>query len=118
MPANKTGSARTTQILKMLLPTMLPTRRSHSSLRAAVIVVTNSGSDVPRAIMVSEIMRSDTPMALAINEAELTTNWLPPTTPTSPMTTRSRDLPSLYLGASTSFAPAEAWRLRRAMAIR
>ncbi len=118
VPANRTGRARTIQILKMLLPTMLPTRRSHSSFLAAVMVVTSSGKDVPSAMMVSEIMRSEMPIALAINEAELTTNWLPPTTPTRPTTTKTNDLPSLYFGGSISLVPCDARRLRRAMAMR
>ena len=64
------------------------------------MVVTNSGKDVPRAMTVSEIMRSDTPMLDAINEALLTTNWLPMTRPTRPIIVIRKDLPSLYFGFS------------------
>ena len=91
------------QILKMLLPTILPTRRSDSFFLAAVMVVTSSGSEVPMAMTVREIIRSEIPMAEAMNVAEFTTSSLPPTTPTRPRTTKRKDLPSLYLGFSTSF---------------
>ena len=102
LPAMATGSASTIQILKILLPTMLPTRRSDSPFLAAVTVVTSSGRDVPSAMIVREMMRSDTPMALAMVLEELTTNSLPPTTPIKPRRTKKNDLPSLYLGFSTS----------------
>ncbi len=73
-PAKTTGNAKTMQILKMLLPTMLPTRRSDSPFLAAVMVVTSSGSDVPIAMTVREMIRSEMPIALAINDDELTTS--------------------------------------------
>ncbi len=117
-PANTTGRARTIQILKILLPTILPTNKSDSPFLAAVTVVTNSGRDVPRAIMVNEIMRSEIPIAPAMDDAELTTNWLPPTTQARPMMTKRNDLPSLYLGFSTSFLADLPRRFLRAMAIR
>lgn len=62
------------QMLKMLLPIILPTSKSDLFCFAAVMVVTNSGSDVPIAIIVREMMRSERPIALAIIEAELTTS--------------------------------------------
>ena len=73
-PKTATGSPSTIQILKMLLPIMLPTRSSFSFRLAAVIVVTSSGSEVPRATTVRAIMRSDIPMVEAIIEAEFTTS--------------------------------------------
>lgn len=100
-PENTTGKASTIQMLKILLPTMLPTRRSDSPFLAALMVVTSSGNEVPNATMVSEMIRSEMPAALAIREAELTTNWLPTTTPIKPRITRKNDLPSLYLGLLT-----------------
>ena len=103
-PAKTTGKARTIQILKILLPTMLPTRRSDSPFLAAVMVVTSSGSEVPRAMTVREIMRSEIPMVVAMVLAELTTSSLPPTTPMRPRKTKRKDLPSLYLGFSTALA--------------
>ena len=103
VPEIRTGKASTIQILKILLPTMLPIRRSDSPFLAAVIVVTSSGRDVPMAITVREITRSEIPAAVARKVAELTTSWLPPTTPISPRITKRKDLPSLYLGFSTSF---------------
>ena len=104
LPAKRTGRARTMQILKMLLPTMLPTRRSDSPFLAAEMVVTSSGREVPRAMTVREMMRSEMPMVVAIVLAELTTSSLPPTTPTRPRMTKKKDLPSLYFGFSTSLA--------------
>ena len=103
-PEINTGMANTTQILKILLPTMLPTSKSDSPFLAAVIVVTSSGNEVPMATIVSEIMRSEIPMVAAIVEAESTTSWLPATTPISPTSTRIMDLPSLYFGFSTFLA--------------
>ena len=73
-PAMTTGKANTMQMLKMLLPTILPTRRSFSFFLAAVMVVTSSGSEVPSATMDNEMMRSEMPMAAAMVEAELTTS--------------------------------------------
>ena len=117
-PLISTGRASTTQMLKMLLPMMLPTSRSDSPFLAAVMVVTSSGSEVPMAMTVSEMMRSEMPMVLARNEAEFTTNWLPPTTPARPMMTNKNDLLSLYLGFSTSFLADLPRRFLRAMAMR
>lgn len=103
LPVMTTGSAKTMQMLKMLLPIMLPTKRSDLPRLAAVMVVTNSGRDVPIAMMVSEMMRSERPMVLAMVDAEFTTNWLPPITPVRPRITRRKDLPMVYSGFSTSF---------------
>lgn len=100
-PEMAIGRARTTQMLKILLPTILPTNRSLSPFLAAVIVVTSSGREVPRAMTEREMMRSEMPTALAMKDAELTTSWLPPTTPRRPAITRKNDLPSLYSGFST-----------------
>lgn len=117
-PAKAMGRARTKQILKMLLPIILPTKRSDLFCFAAVIVVTSSGRDVPMATIVSEIMRSERPMALAIIEAELTTSWLPPTTPTRPRMTKMKDLLSEYFGESTSFFADLPRRFLRAIVMR
>ena len=103
-PAKATGKAKTIQMLKILLPTILPTSKSLSPFLAAITVVTSSGREVPRAMMVSEMMRSEMPMASAMVEAELTTNWLPLTTPIRPKMTKRKDLPILYLGFSTFLA--------------
>ena len=100
-PVIATGRARTMQILKILLPTMLPTRRSDSPCFAAVMVVTSSGKEVPNATMEREMIRSEIPIALAIALEECTTSSLPPITPMRPRITRMNDLPSLYLGFST-----------------
>ena len=100
-PAKATGRDKTTQMLKILLPTILPTRRSLSFFLAAITVVTSSGNEVPSAIMVREIMRSEMPTVVAMVEAEFTTSWLPVTTPMRPSMVMMKDLPSLYLGLST-----------------
>lgn len=100
-PKMATGRPSTIQILKMLLPIIFPTRSSFSWRRAAVMVVTSSGSEVPNATTVSAMMRSEMPMAEAIVEAELTTSSLPPTTPTKPSATNKNDSGSLHLGFST-----------------
>ena len=98
------GRARTMQILKMLLPTMLPTRRSDSPFLAAVTVVTSSGREVPRATTVSDIIRSEIPMTVAMLEAEFTTNSLPATMPARPRMEKRNDLPRVYLGFSDFLA--------------
>ena len=103
-PAKTTGKAKTMQMLKILLPTILPTNKSLSPFFAAMTVVTSSGKEVPRAIMVSEMTRSEIPTASAMVEAEFTTSWLPPTTPTKPKITKRKDFPILYLGFSTFLA--------------
>ena len=100
-PANATGRAKTMQILKILLPTILPTSRSLSPFLAAMMVVTSSGKDVPSAMMVREIIRSEMPMVVAIVEAEFTTSWLPATMPIRPRIVKTKDLPRVYLGLST-----------------
>ncbi len=100
-PKMATGRPRTIQILKILLPIMLPTRSSFSPRLAAVMEVTNSGKEVPKATTVKAMMRSEIPMVLAIVEAEFTTSWLPPTTPIRPNRTKRNDLPSFHLGFST-----------------
>ena len=102
-PKMAAGRPSTIQILKILLPIMLPTRSSFSCRRAAVMVVTSSGRDVPRATMVRAMMRSEIPMAEAMVDAESTTNWLPATTPTRPIMVISKDFSVFHLGFSTSF---------------
>ena len=73
-PKIATGRPRTMQILKMLLPIMLPTKSSFSLRLAAVIVVTSSGREVPSATTVRAIIRSEIPIAEAMKDAELTTS--------------------------------------------
>ena len=104
VPKSATGSPRTIQILKMLLPMMFPTRSSVSPRLAALMVVISSGREVPKATMESAMMRSEMPMARAIVEAESTTSSAPPTTPIRPTRISRREMPSLNLGFSTSLA--------------
>ena len=104
VPNRVTGSPRTIQMLKMLLPIILPTKSSVSPRLAALMVVINSGREVPRATTVRAIMRSEIPMNLATVEAELTTSSAPPTTPARPTRIKTKEKPSLNLGFSTSFS--------------
>lgn len=67
------------------------------------MVVTSSGSEVPKATTVRAIMRSEIPIVDAIVEAEFTTNSLPPTTPARPSKTKRNDRPSFHFGFSTIF---------------
>ena len=85
VPKIATGIPRTTQILKMLLPMILPSNKSCSPLRAETIVVTSSGSEVPKATIVKEITLSLTPINFAIFEAWSTTNLLPTIIPANPI---------------------------------
>lgn len=55
---------KTNKILNILEPTMLPIAKSDSPLRAAIMLVTNSGRLVPIAIIVNPITRSDIPIYL------------------------------------------------------
>ena len=100
VPKRATGKPRTIQILKILLPIILPTRSPVSPRLAALMVVMSSGSEVPKATTVSEMMRSVIPMVLAIVEAELTTSSAPPTTPARPTKMSRSETPSLNLGSS------------------
>ena len=74
VPKIATGNPRTMHILKILLPMILPTNNSFSPLRAAVLVVTYSGNEVPKATIVRAMIRSEIPIAAARVEAESTTN--------------------------------------------
>ncbi len=116
VPKMATGRPMTMQILKMLLPIISPTMRSVSLRRAATMVVTSSGSEVPSAITVREIIRSEMPIDEAMNEALFTTAWLPAMRQARPMMVIRNDLPSLYLGFSVFLALVS--RLRLAMIIR
>ena len=100
VPKRATGKPKTIQMLKMLLPMILPTRSSVSPRLAALIVVMSSGSEVPNATTVRAIIRSEMPMALAMVEAEFTTSSAPPTTPARPTMMSRIEMPSLNLGCS------------------
>ena len=102
VPKSATGRPRTIQMLKMLLPIILPTRSSFSPRLAALTVVMSSGREVPKATIVRAIMRSEMPIDEAMVEAELTTSSEPPTTPARPTRMRRSEMPSLNFGFSTS----------------
>ncbi len=104
VPKRATGKPKTIQMLKMLLPMMLPTRSSVSPRLAALIVVMSSGSEVPNATIVRAMMRSEIPIVLAIVEAESTTSSAPPTTPARPIIISSIEMPSLNFGCSIFLA--------------
>ncbi len=65
------------KILNILEPTTFPSAKSHSPFLAATIEVTNSGSDVPKATIVSPISVSLRPKDLAISVALSTTRFPP-----------------------------------------
>lgn len=99
-PKMATGRPSTIQMLKILLPMILPTRSSFSCFLAAVIVVTSSGSDVPNATTVKAMIRSEIPIVLAMVDAEVTTSSLPPTTPARPRSTNRNDNGNFHFGFS------------------
>ncbi len=103
VPKIATGMPRTTQILKMFEPRILPRTRPVSPFRAATTVVTSSGREVPRAITVKAITRSETPTRVAISEAESTTKFEPKIIPRRPIRVKRRDFPSFHFGFSFLF---------------
>ena len=99
MPPNKaTGIPNTTPILKILLPTTFPIAISYSPFFVAVILVTSSGRDVPKAIIGNDINLSLIPIILAIITAESTTKLLPKIIPCKPTPVKIIDFLSLYGG--------------------
>ena len=94
LPSNGTGQMSATvpitnRILNILLPTIFPIAMPAFPFLAAETDVTSSGSDVPKATIVSPIKRSLMPHALAIVVAPFTTKLLPATTSTAPNTINS-----------------------------
>src|SRR5690606_34926388 len=79
----------THKILKMLLPTTLPTAISRCPLILATTEVTTSGSEVPAATMVNPITASLTPQAVAISTALCTSQRAPHTSNARPPITIS-----------------------------
>ena len=57
-PKIATGIPNTIHMLKILLPIILPISKSVSPFLEEIIVVTSSGSDVPKAIIVKAIILS------------------------------------------------------------
>ncbi len=76
----------TKRILKILLPTILPTAISALPLIAAVTLVTSSGREVPKATMVRPINRSLMPKISASAVAASTATSEPSTIMTPPST--------------------------------
>ena len=95
LPKRATGNPITIQMLKMLLPIILPTMRSVSLRFAAVMVVISSGREVPKATMVRAMIRSEIPIVEARKEALLTMSWLPAIRPTRPIMVMKKALLSL-----------------------
>ena len=81
-------NARTTSKLKLLEPTTLPRAIAECPSRAAIMLTTSSGADVPTETTVSPTTNSETPMPRAILLAPLTT-LLPPVTSKANPTTMS-----------------------------
>ena len=71
-------------MLKMLLPTTLPTAMSRSPLIVASTDVASSGSDVPAATIVRPITSSESPKLSAISTALSTIQFEPTTRSTRP----------------------------------
>jgi len=69
LPYRITGIPSTIHMLNILLPIMLPNNKSCSPFLEDTIVVINSGSDVPKAMIVSDIIRSLKPISKAILDA-------------------------------------------------
>ena len=82
-------TAPPTRLLNRLLPNRFPTTRSDSPRRWAWIVVTSSGSDVPRATKVNPMMTCGTPRSVAIAEALATSSCAPASTPARPRIART-----------------------------
>lgn len=101
-PNIATGIPSTIHMLNMLLPIMLPNRMSCSFFSDETIVVTNSGKDVPSAIIVREIILSDIPIVLAILVALSTTRLLPIIMPINPNMVNRRAVFVLNLDGSSS----------------
>ena len=70
--------------LIMFEPIIFPIPKTGSFFLIEIIVVTNSGKEVPKAMIVSEITLSDTPNVLAIKVALSTTKSLPKIIPANP----------------------------------
>ncbi len=78
----------TKHMLKILLPTTLPTEMSLCPFAAATAEVASSGRDVPRATIEIPIKISDNPTALAIIIAFFTTMFAPSASANTPVITR------------------------------
>ena len=87
-PKMAMGIPVTIPILKILLPTTFPIAMSYSPFLVAITDVTNSGRDVPRAIMVKAIIFSLIPKSLAKLEAWSTTRLLPKMIEINPITVK------------------------------
>ena len=68
----------------MFAPMILPMDKSDCFLAIAVMVVTNSGSEVPTAIIVTPIIASETPNRCAITVPSSTNKSAPITIPAAP----------------------------------
>lgn len=79
-----------TKVLKMLLPTMLPTLMSPLPWNELITLTTNSGRLVPRATMVSPMTSSLTFQRRATFEAESVNLSAPHITSAMPATSRRR----------------------------
>ncbi|EZP44973.1 hypothetical protein BW35_00342 [Micrococcus luteus] len=106
-------SPSTTPMLKILLPTTLPTARSRSPRRTAMMDVASSGSDVPTATTVSPTTRLLTPNVVAMFTAPSTSSVAPATSDATPSSTKKSDLlteapsaaPSSSAGSTVAESP-------------
>ena len=104
LPYIVTGIPSTMQILNILLPIILPSNKSCCPFLDDTIVVTSSGSDVPNAIIVKDIILSLSPKAEAISLALLTIRLLPIIMQNNPAINNIRDIIMLYLIGSSSLS--------------
>ena len=73
------------EVLNIFDSTLFPIARSMSFFRTAIIPVASSGNDVPRAIIVADILNSLSPSCCVIKTAPSTTHLPPKYNPASPI---------------------------------
>ena len=79
----------TSTMLKRFAPMMLPSERALCPLMRAVMAVTSSGREVPRATMVRPMTEDGTPSASAIRVPLFTSRFAPKAISTAPTTSRA-----------------------------
>ena len=77
----------------------------------AVMVVTNSGREVPTATSVTAMTRSGTPNSVASVLPERTKSWLPTARPTAPTTNSAMYFPGFPMSSARWETSASPWAL-------
>ena len=88
---------RIKRTLKMFDPTTLPMAKSGLPLRAESTLTVSSGAEVPKATIVSPITRFEMRNRLATAAAPSVRALAPTRISTSPMTTKTRDIHTLFI---------------------